>query len=91
MNTISELYQAEEPPQFQGGIVADPMGLGKTLTMIALVATDLDTDIRAFTPKDIIDCDHNTYYTSATLIIMPPPRKTCALLYFLTVLPTNFH
>ncbi len=31
----------EEPPQFCGGIIADPMGLGKTLTMIALIATDL--------------------------------------------------
>ncbi|KAK1574262.1 uncharacterized protein LY79DRAFT_493085, partial [Colletotrichum navitas] len=25
-----------ESPQFNGGIIADPMGLGKTLTMIAL-------------------------------------------------------
>lgn len=42
VNTISNAYQVEEPPQFSGGIIADPMGLGKTLTMIALVATDLD-------------------------------------------------
>ncbi|KAE8445744.1 hypothetical protein EG329_012923 [Mollisiaceae sp. DMI_Dod_QoI] len=71
INTISDAYRAEEPPQFYGGIIADPMGLGKTLTMIALVATDLDTDIAAVTPEDSIDPEK--CYTSATLVIMPPP------------------
>ncbi|KAK1964623.1 hypothetical protein LY78DRAFT_704248 [Colletotrichum sublineola] len=33
---ISGCHQSEEPPQFYGGIIADQMGLGKTLTMIAL-------------------------------------------------------
>jgi SNF2 family DNA or RNA helicase len=41
INRISNAYQIEEPPQFYGGIIADPMGLGKTLSMIALIATDL--------------------------------------------------
>ncbi|KAF8856920.1 hypothetical protein BDZ45DRAFT_715184 [Acephala macrosclerotiorum] len=70
INTISDVYRAEEPPQFHGGIIADPMGLGKTLTMIALVATDLDTDIGAVTPK--ASMDHDKCYTSTTLVIMPP-------------------
>lgn len=47
------------------------MGLGKTLAMIALVATDLDTDKGVATPKDTID--HDKCYTSATLVVMPPP------------------
>ncbi|RDW71008.1 hypothetical protein BP6252_07571 [Coleophoma cylindrospora] len=68
INTVSDAYQAEEPPQFYGGIIADPMGLGKTLTMIALVATDVDT---IFNPRDMVD--YNKIYTSATLVIMPPP------------------
>ena len=28
----------QPPPEFQGGILADAMGLGKTLTIIALIA-----------------------------------------------------
>lgn len=40
MNKISNIAQPNEPSQFRGGIIADPMGLGKTLTMIALIATD---------------------------------------------------
>ncbi|KAK6866330.1 hypothetical protein PG995_002858 [Apiospora arundinis] len=71
VNIVSKAYQSEEPIEFAGGIVADPMGLGKTLTMIALVATDLEkghssrswfvgnTDAGASVP--------------ATLIIVPPP------------------
>ncbi|KAF4631765.1 hypothetical protein G7Y89_g6362 [Cudoniella acicularis] len=42
INKISHALQAEAPPQFLGGIIADPMGLGKTLTMIALIASDTD-------------------------------------------------
>ncbi|RYP60974.1 hypothetical protein DL769_007911 [Monosporascus sp. CRB-8-3] len=41
VNAISEIGSNEPPPQLHGGIIADPMGLGKTLTMIALAATDL--------------------------------------------------
>ncbi|KAK4441885.1 SNF2 family N-terminal domain-containing protein [Podospora aff. communis PSN243] len=52
INKVSQFHQLEEPPEFCGGIVADPMGLGKTLTMIALAATDAnDTDL---TPSLII-------------------------------------
>ncbi|KAK1849667.1 alpha-mannosyltransferase [Colletotrichum chrysophilum] len=41
---VSQTRQKEEPPQFYGGIVEDPMGLGKTLTMIALWKTGMSTD-----------------------------------------------
>ena len=60
VNTISQTCQADEPPQFCGGIVADPMGLGKTLTMIALIAAQKDASYLPGTPS---------------LIIVPPPRK----------------
>jgi SNF2 family DNA or RNA helicase len=42
VNKISHAVQTEPPNQFCGGIIADPMGLGKTLTMIALIASDTD-------------------------------------------------
>jgi SNF2 family DNA or RNA helicase len=65
---VSEAHQFEEPPQFFGGIVADPMGLGKTLTMIALVATDLQGK---FAPEESA-CNIETNKT--TLVVVPPPR-----------------
>ncbi|KAI1093509.1 SNF2 family N-terminal domain-containing protein [Rostrohypoxylon terebratum] len=71
INTIASTCQSEEPPQFRGGIIADPMGLGKTLTMISLVATDLDPryGAGAFHIEESID----RIRTPATLIIIPPP------------------
>lgn len=41
-NRISRSYEIDEPPPFRGGIIADPMGLGKTLTMIALAGSDVE-------------------------------------------------
>ncbi|KLU92099.1 hypothetical protein MAPG_11046 [Magnaporthiopsis poae ATCC 64411] len=66
VNRISQTWHTDEPPEFCGGIVADPMGLGKTLTMIALAATDHSEMFRdtSDTPKlEILP----------TLIIVPPP------------------
>ncbi|KAM0371936.1 hypothetical protein ACHAPK_004484 [Fusarium culmorum] len=64
---VSQTSQLEEPPQCYGGIVADPMGLGKTLTMIALVATDLDSEISNDNAGDEF---HSKVPT--TLIVVPP-------------------
>ena len=67
------MQQPEEPPQFFGGIIADPMGLGKTLTMIALAATGLDSgDYDGF---DLNIEDEDKSPVSATLVVMPAPRK----------------
>jgi hypothetical protein len=70
LNRISNAYQYEEPPQCYGGIIADPMGLGKTLTMIALAATDLESNNTDMDTSE--DCQLSV---SATLIVVPPPRK----------------
>jgi SWI/SNF-related matrix-associated actin-dependent regulator of chromatin subfamily A3 len=37
-NTITEMSQIHEPPDSKGGLLADQMGLGKSLTMISLIA-----------------------------------------------------
>ncbi|KAH8126281.1 hypothetical protein LI328DRAFT_166248 [Trichoderma asperelloides] len=72
INRISTTHQEEEPPQFYGGIIADPMGLGKTLTMIALAASDLDGTIN--TSKSSMDIELEVQHCiAATLIIVPPP------------------
>ncbi|XDG07064.1 hypothetical protein ABKA04_006679 [Annulohypoxylon sp. FPYF3050] len=71
VNTITNSWQTEEPPQFHGGIIADPMGLGKTLTMISLAATDLDarSEFKISNVGNVIDRSS----IPATLIIIPPP------------------
>jgi SNF2 family DNA or RNA helicase len=58
----------DEPPQFYGGIIADPMGLGKTLSMISLIACDAlastycpPTGVAAVKSSD------------QTLVVVPPP------------------
>ena len=40
LNNVSERRQCEPPPPFYGGILSDHMGLGKSLSMIALMALD---------------------------------------------------
>ncbi|KAK2802066.1 alpha-1,6-mannosyltransferase [Onygenales sp. PD_10] len=41
-NNVTGKYQQQAPIQFRGGILADHMGLGKTLSMISLVVSDQD-------------------------------------------------
>ncbi|TGJ82686.1 hypothetical protein E0Z10_g6083 [Xylaria hypoxylon] len=67
INLISNSHQYKEPLQFLGGIIADPMGLGKTLTMIALIATDLQGAdfVDNQVPQD--ECNNTT------LVVVPPP------------------
>ncbi|KAI1439376.1 hypothetical protein F5Y02DRAFT_424071 [Annulohypoxylon stygium] len=71
VNTITNSWQTEEPPQFHGGIIADLMGLGKTLTMISLAATDLDARSKFKTSNVGNVVDRGSI--PATLIIIPPP------------------
>ncbi|PON22550.1 hypothetical protein TGAM01_v208634 [Trichoderma gamsii] len=71
INKVSDSVQKETPPQFYGGIIADPMGLGKTLSMISLVASDL-----LFDPNDPSSLTGAAAEdsTGCTLIVVPPPR-----------------
>lgn len=72
INRVSGTSQTQVPPQFYGGIIADPMGLGKTLSMIALIACDLYVD--RDDPRSIAGA--NTEVSSGrTLIVVPPPRN----------------
>lgn len=41
-NVITEHAQREPPPETRGGILADMMGLGKTLSILSLVASSTD-------------------------------------------------
>jgi SNF2 family DNA or RNA helicase len=70
INRVSDAHQDEPPPQFSGGIIADPMGLGKTLTMIALAASDID---QVGTPPEFWDAVEDKPVVQATLIVVPQP------------------
>jgi len=73
---VSEIGSSHPPPQLRGGIIADPMGLGKTLSMIALVASDLSTDhVQGQSLQEDDADEHALPPVSATLIIVPPPRE----------------
>lgn len=72
VNTISQICQREPPHELNGGIIADPMGLGKTLTMIALVA--MDADSQDVTWPEAAQ-DSSKYRVPTTLIIVPPSRE----------------
>ena len=51
------------------------MGLGKTLTMIALAATDLEPGRSLITEDDLWDDPEDSKPSiSATLVIVPQPR-----------------
>ncbi|RGP62627.1 hypothetical protein FSPOR_9206 [Fusarium sporotrichioides] len=62
VNNISGACQYVSPPEFRGGIIADDMGCGKTLSMIALIAHD-----RIVTTNELSVAD-----TKTTLVVVPP-------------------
>lgn len=70
---MSRVYYAREPQSFYGGIIADPMGLGKTLTMISLIATDLESGRDLNMHED--DAPTSKQDVGATLVIIPPLSK----------------
>lgn len=72
INRVSGVHQTEKPPQFYGGIVADPMGLGKTLSMIALIASDIHLDYTDLSSLSGTDTEESS---GRTLVIVPPPCR----------------
>ena len=73
MNNIARKAQISKPPQFCGGILADPMGLGKSLSMISLIANDSSNTSQDM-PEELKDMNRyeSYHFTSATLLIVPP-------------------
>lgn len=69
---MSGVAQLEQLPQFYGGIVADPMGLGKTLSMIALIACDVRVDDSDLASLPRVDDEESS---GKTLVIVPAPCR----------------
>ncbi|KAK1971833.1 hypothetical protein LY78DRAFT_625065 [Colletotrichum sublineola] len=70
INRISGARQAHEPPAFYGGIIADPMGFGKTLAMITLVASDSYNTALSDAPR--LPGALGEESCGLTLIVVPP-------------------
>ena len=64
-NLISGMKQMTRPDQFQGGLLIDAPGLGKTLSIIALILSDADNRETE---------EHAQGSSSTTLLVVP---KTC--------------
>src|SRR5690606_6959961 len=72
--TLTDEVRKERPPSVFGGILADVMGLGKTLSILSLIVSTLD-DARAFSGKELA-CDQQdrlapVLTTGATLLVTP--------------------
>jgi SWI/SNF-related matrix-associated actin-dependent regulator of chromatin subfamily A3 len=74
-NTILGIQQNDAPPDFRGGILADAPGLGKSLSIIALIVSDRHPTNPANDAKasqTLLSGDYG--YSAATLLIVPPSR-----------------
>jgi len=70
LNTVTGRRTPHRPDDFRGGILADQMGLGKSLSILALVASDKDglqENASAYSRLQRVD---------ATLIVVRAPRKS---------------
>lgn len=73
-NTITNQQQKSPPPELRGGLLADQMGLGKSLSMISLIAAHpaVNMDLEAFA-----GCAPGKQTpVKATLLIVPYPCKS---------------
>ena len=72
---ISGKRQSTPPCISAGGILADRMGLGKTLTILSAIVRALDEASYFITPSSEASVDdHLAYPTKATLVVVPSAR-----------------
>lgn len=66
---------SDRSKQSTGGIIADTMGLGKTLTMLSAIVLSLEkaTDFMQYTGR-CLEGDHCAIPTKTTLVIVPSTR-----------------
>ena len=70
MNNINGKRQRDAPITFRGGIIADHMGLGKTLSVIALIASEVNREKEDITMQG----SDQSCANYPTLVIVP---STC--------------
>lgn len=80
-NTVTDTLENDCPPPFHGGILADPPGLGKSLTMLSLVSRDLS--LSAGSEESPSGVEPPATQAHSTLIVVPPACKLFAVQFFL--------
>ena len=74
---ISSHGQHDSPRLSLGGILADVMGLGKTLTMLSAIVLSLDDANHFMLSSDNAAIgDSHLYATKATIVAVPSARKS---------------
>ena len=76
MHQISGQRRYDPPSVSSGGILADVMGLGKTLTMLSAIVHSMDEAIHfEILPEGGTTEDHVPLKSRATLVVVPSARK----------------
>ena len=75
VNNITGTWQTSRPPEFYGGLLADSMGLGKSCSMIALIARDMESHMKPCGTR-IRPVHEASDSTKATLLVVPLSRKS---------------
>ncbi|KAH7355342.1 SNF2 family N-terminal domain-containing protein, partial [Rhexocercosporidium sp. MPI-PUGE-AT-0058] len=71
-NNVTGKMQIERPPTFKGGLLADDMDLGKTLSMISLIASDqANRTIVASEIENQVSDPTSSSSISNTLVVVP--------------------
>ena len=73
VNNITGDIQDVVPLQFRGGLLADPMGLGKTLSIIALISSDRDATRKFAIAQD--DSFESIMATRKTTLLVAPSTR----------------
>lgn len=68
INNITDHRQYQKPEQFRGGILADPMGLGKSLSMISLLVSE------SHSPQNAGRIERQG--RNQTLLVVPSTRRS---------------
>jgi SNF2 family DNA or RNA helicase len=75
-NNITGVCHDQAPPPFQGGLLADEMGLAKTLSMICLItANQMGSDLTPLPQSPNSLRSGRQINVKSTLLVVPPPRK----------------
>jgi hypothetical protein len=76
---ITGCKRSEKPNEIGGGILADDVGLGKTLTMLSAIIRTAD-EAKAFSDHSLMDCTSSIEVklvcSRATLAMVPTPCKS---------------
>lgn len=75
-NEITGMRRHSQPEIAAGGIIADKMGLGKTLTMLSAIVHSRDDAFRFETLySPLLKCEDSLCSSRATLVVVPSTRK----------------